>query len=128
MIERGTGGRTGPSGATGAAQARAAVASEVAHPLLRPFPLVVMALATFLVVFALMMARLTAGLHQTLRPGAITASLTEGSSAAVVRTRTSGSTAQSAPAVQAASAEGPSVTAPAIVTRASGGASGAGDE
>ena len=128
MIERGTGARTGPSGVMGAAQTRAAAGSETAHPLLRPFPLAVMAFATFLVVFALMMARLTAGLHPALRPGAITAPLAEGSSAAVVSTRTSGSLAQPAPAVQAASPEGPAATAPAIVTRASGGTGGAGDE
>lgn len=90
------------------------------HPLLRAFPLAVMTLATFLVVFTLMMARLTAGADPALRSSAQTSSsLVEGSSASVATTRTSGAAAQSGVTVPAA-AEGASATTPAIATRTSG--------
>jgi hypothetical protein len=91
-----------------------------AHPLLRAFPLAVMTLATFLVVFTLMMARLTAGADPALRASSNTAALVAGSSAGAVSTRTSGAGAQGAATVQATAAEGASATTPAVVTRTSG--------
>ncbi|HYM55915.1 MAG TPA: hypothetical protein VES97_11170 [Solirubrobacteraceae bacterium] len=98
------------------------------HVLLRPFPLAVMTLATFLVVFTLMMARLTAGSDPALRASAgSAAALVEGSGGSVVRTRASGSGAAGAATSQVAAAEGSSVATPAIVTRSSG-ATGVGDD
>jgi hypothetical protein len=102
--------------------------------MLRPFPLAVMTLATFLVVFTLMMARLTASADQSLRPGARTVALVQGSGAAAVTTSTSGSGASGVSGVssvsQAANVEGSAAAVPVIVTRSSGasGRSGAGDD
>jgi len=59
------------------------------HPLLGAFPLAVMAFATFLIVFALMMARMTAGVDPAAPQGTATA-LVPGSRGQVApRTRTS---------------------------------------
>jgi hypothetical protein len=105
--------------------------SQVAHPLLRPFPLVVMGLATFLVIFALLMARLTSGLDPALRASPGTVSLAEGSSSSssAVRTTASGRILP-ASGPQVGRSEVLSSAAPAVLTRASGGVntSGAGDE
>lgn len=105
-------------------------ARDIAHPLLRPFPLTVMALATFLVVFALMMARPSAGIAPTPRSSVAVASVAEGSGTGVVKTATSGAVTRSASAVQLTPAKGPSATTAAVLTRASGaaGARGVGDD
>jgi hypothetical protein len=92
------------------------------HPLLAPFPLTVMALATFLVVFALMAARLRA-------PAASTLSARSGSTQIVraggrlIRTSASGRALPAGPAA-AAGEPGSQHSAPAIVTASSGSASG----
>lgn len=98
------------------------------HPLLNAFPLTVMTLATFLVLFTLMMARLQAGADPALHasaPGALGAGR---SGSAAITTRTSGSVGASA--TSAASTGGPAAATTAVVTRTSGvpGVSGAGDD
>jgi hypothetical protein len=120
--------------AGGSSASGAPARARGSHIMLRPFPLAVMTLATFLVVFTLMMARLTAGAGQSLRPGAGTVALVQSSGAAAVTTSTSGSGVSGASRVssvsQAANVEGSAATVPAIVTRSSGasGRPGAGDD
>ncbi len=79
-------------------------------------------LATFLVVFTLMMARLSAGADPALRAGATAnaATLTEGSGAPTVRTRVSGAGAAAGGAAQIAVGQGAPAATSAIVTRTSG--------
>jgi hypothetical protein len=111
------------SGADSRGGSRASVArvrANTAHPLLRPFSLAVMTLATFMVVFALMMARMTASTGRI--PGTVNAALVAESGASAVTTRTSGAAATAATPVQATVSEGPSAATPAIVTRSSGAA------
>ncbi len=103
-----------PRSAQGSAQARKA------HPLLGAFPLTVMTLATFLVLFTLMMARLKAGTDPALRPSTSTSLVARSSGAGAVTTRTSGGGEPAAAATQAAASEESSETPTAIVTRASG--------
>ena len=103
------------------------------HPLLNAFPLAVMTLATFLVVFALLMARLTAGADPALRTGASSALVRESASGGAVRTRASTAAvpggAAGANATPSAASEGSSRTVPAIVTSSSGaGGSGRGGD
>jgi hypothetical protein len=101
------------------------------HPLLGAFPLTVMTLATFLAIFALMMARLTAGADPALRPRASTPLVAEGAGRAAVTTRASGTGASSGTVTPVAAPEQPaSGTTAAVVTRASGapGAAGASDD
>lgn len=99
------------------------------HPLLSAFPLTVMTLATFLVVFALMMARLQAGADPALRASAPSALVAGRSGAAAVTTRTSGTAGASA-TTPPATIEGSTAATPAIVTRTSGAPGGqeAGDD
>lgn len=102
------------------------------HPLLGAFPLSVMALATFLIVFTLMMARMTAGVDPTAPQGAATALVLGGGGQGTARTRTSagglipgaGPSSASAPAASSLPAAG------AVATRTSGAAAveGLGDE
>lgn len=100
------------------------MADRHSHPLLNAFPLAVMTLATFLVVFALLMARLTAGVDPALRTGASSALVRENASGSAVRTRASTAAATGgaagANATPIAASEGSSGTAPAIVTSSSG--------
>ena len=100
------------------------------HPLLGAFPLAVMTLATFLVLFTLMMARLQTGAGPVLSASKGSAALAEGNNESVVTTRTSGGGASSAPATSVAASEGTAGTSPAVVTRASGalGAAEGGDD
>ncbi len=97
-----------------------------AHPLLGVFPLTVMSLATFLVLFTVMMARLTAVGGTALSSNRSVALAANGIGVSGVRTRASGggSGATVAPAPLSGGA------APAIVTSASGagGAKGSGDD
>ena len=90
------------------------------HPLLGGFPMAVMTLATFLVIFTLMMARLSVGADPALRGGANPVALTAGSGAGAVTTRVSGASAATSAAVQAAAGQGTSTATPAVVTRSSG--------
>lgn len=103
-----------PRSAQGSVQARKV------HPLLGAFPLAVMALATFLVLFALMMARLKAGADPSLRPSTSTSLVARSSGSRAVTTRTSGGGELTATATPAAASEESSETPAAIVTRASG--------
>ncbi len=96
------------------AKAEAATMTRREHPLLRPFPLVVMTLATFLVVFALLMARLTAGVDPVVGAIAASARVSAGGGEAL-RTRASGAAAL---ATRSVSSAGEGRTAP--TTRTSG--------
>ncbi len=96
---------------------------RASHPLLGAFPLSVMTLAAFLVVFALMMARLTAGKDPALHVGTPSALVETTSAGGSLRTRASGAAAGTGGAVSvapAAAGEGAGQTSPAIVTRTSG--------
>jgi len=95
------------------------------HPLLRPFPLVVMTIATFLVVFALLMARIQS---QSLPATTATHVARVGAGSRPVVTRSSAA-AGAAPAVAPSSASPslePGAAAP-VTSRTSGGAIGAGE-
>jgi hypothetical protein len=87
-----------------------------------------MSLATFLVLFTLMMARLTAGADPALVSSRTAGLVAKGSGGSFIRSRTSGgagyaATAASVPAQEARA------TGAAIVTRASGaGVTGSGDD
>lgn len=89
------------------------------HPLLGAFPVAVMTLATFLVVFAILMARLQSGVDPALGPSANRSLAAPGSAGATVVTRASGGSAP-------AGASGPPArrTTPAVTTRASGSRGG----
>jgi hypothetical protein len=93
-----------------------------AHALLGAFPLVVMTLATFLVLFTLMMARLRAGADPALRASASTSVAAAGSTTGAVTTRASGGGESAATATPATGSEEASARMPAVVTRTSGGA------
>jgi hypothetical protein len=110
--------------------AQSATVARGAHPLLGAFPLAVFTLATFLVIFALMMARLTAGADPALRAHPSTAVLTRSPGGAVLTTRTSGAVAAGATTPAVAGSERPPGARAAILTHASGavGASEAGDD
>lgn len=109
------------AGASQSAQAaRGTTAARSTHPLLGAFPLAVFTLATFLVIFALMMARLTAGADPALRAQRSTAVLTRGPGGAVLTTRTSGAVGATTPPI--AGSERPPGTGAAIVTSTSGAA------
>jgi hypothetical protein len=100
------------------------------HPLLGAFPLAVMTLAVFLVLFTLMMARLKAGADPVLS-ASTSISLVSGSpGGGAVTTRASGATPSGGGATPVAGAEGSRVAPAVIVTRSSGaaGAREAGDE
>lgn len=119
-----------PRACPGPSARSAAAARRDRYPLLGALPITVMTVATFLVVFAVMMARLTTGADPVLRASASPVALGAGPGAPAVRTRASGG----APAAVAAG-EGPSVPragapSPAVITRTSGlaGASGATDD
>ena len=111
-------------------RARASAQARGAHPLLGGFPLAVMALATFLVLFALMMARLKAGADPALRPRTSTPLIAGRPGAGTVTARTSGASPSGTAAVPAAGPAESSATSAAIVTASSGaaGARAAGDE
>ena len=96
-----------PRRAQGSAQARKA------HPLLGAFPLTVMTLATFLVLFTLTMARLNAGEDPAPRPSASLVARSSGAGA--VTTRTSGGGDSAAGATQAAPSEESSDASPVAV-------------
>jgi hypothetical protein len=99
------------------------------HPLTGAFPLTVMALAAFLVVFTLMMARLTSapGTGSGPAPGASAATVFASGRPAIVSSRSSGAAASTAPAPGGASstvvASGAQASStPAILATRSSGA------
>lgn len=91
------------------------------HPLLGLFPMTIMTVATFLVVFVLMMARLQAGADPALHFGVASALHQPAGSSASVTTRASTSAGATALAASQASPG----RSRAIVTRTSPGAAGA---
>ncbi len=97
----------------GSAQARET------HPLLGAFPLAVMTLAIFLVLFALTMARLNAGADPDLGASTGTPLVARNPGGDAVKTRPGGGGASGAATKPVAAAESPGTTA-AIVTRANG--------
>jgi hypothetical protein len=105
-----TGGRE--SSAAGGAMRRAG------QPLRAALPLATMTLATFLVLFAVLMARLSAGADPALRPGAV-ALVAKRAGPAALTTRTSGGTSSAVSPIARPEAASPGE--PAIVTRASSG-------
>jgi hypothetical protein len=106
-------------------RAQSAQRRRRAHPLLGAFPLAVMTLGTFLVLFALMMSRLKASTSPALPSSSGTALLARPSMGGAIRTRASGG-ATAAIATSVAAPERSGATAPAIVTRTSGGAGAGG--
>ena len=97
------------------------------HPLLGAFPLAVMVLSTFLIVFALMMARLTAGIGPAPRSGGASAVVLGAGSQNAVRTRTSsGALVVSAATPTGAAAPTSTGAVSAVSTRSSGTAGGDG--
>lgn len=122
-----------PRAATAGAPAHSAPVpgrTRTTHPLSGAFPLTVMTLATFLVLFAVMMARLKAGVDPALSAGTGSSLTASGAGSGAVRTRASGAGASAGTATPVAAAEEPSARSGAIVTRASGasGTQGTGDE
>jgi hypothetical protein len=113
-----------------AGRARTARQRRRAHPLLGAFPLAVMTLATFLVLFSVMTARLKASTTTARPAGAATALLAPRSGGSSVRTRASGGANATVIASPAPASEATAATSPAIVTRASGttGAGESGDD
>lgn len=97
-----------PRSAQGSAQARSA------YPLLGAFPLTVMTLATFLVLFTLTMARLNAGEDPAPRPSI--SLLAKSSGAGAATTRTSGGGESAAVATPAAASEESSDASPVAVS------------
>ncbi len=91
----------------------------MAHPLLQPFPLAVMTIATFLVIFTVLMARLTTGADPALHHLAGTPAVTVSAGGRTIVSRTSGGGVTREAAV-ATPATGEAT--PALVTRSSGGA------
>lgn len=89
------------------------------HPLLRAFPLAVMTLATFLVVFTILMARLQSGVDPALGPAATGSLVVPGSSRGAILTRASGG---AAPAVLKSGS--PSSSTGPVLTRTSGSRAG----
>jgi hypothetical protein len=105
--------RSGSSGRAPTARQR-----RRAHPLLQAFPLAVMTLATFLVLFSVMTARLKASAIMARPSSGATTLLARPPGGSGVTTRASGGAATIATPV--AVPEGARATRPAIVTRASG--------
>lgn len=121
-----------PAARSGSVAQRKRSRERSGHPLMRPFPLVVMTLATFLIVFALLMARLSAGADPALRAGVSAGAISRpvGAAATTLTTRASGAGAAVPAVAQSGAAEGSTAPAAAIVTRTSGapGASRASDD
>ena len=121
--------QTGPKIGESPRGARPSSRARNPHPLLSPFPLTVMTLATFLVFFALMTARLKAGADPALRAGTTTPVAAASSGARAVITRTSGGGESAATLAPTAGSE-ESAASPSVVTRTSGspGTTEPGDE
>jgi hypothetical protein len=102
-----------PRGATAPSRARNA------HPMLSPFPLTVMTLTIFLVLFALMMARLKASADPALRASTTTPVAAASSGGRAVITHASGGGESAAKLAPAAGSEESSAS-PSVITRRSG--------
>jgi hypothetical protein len=89
------------------------------HPLLGAFPLAVMTLAVFLVVFTILMARLQSGVDPALSAAAHATTVVRGASGGAVVTRASGG---AGPAVSTSGA--PAEPASPVITRTSGSSGG----
>lgn len=114
-----------PAAETPPASAHRSARAGNAHPLLSAFPLSVMTLGVFMVLFALMMTRLEAGADPALRPSTSTALHAESPGASAVTTRTSGGGEPAAATTPVAGSEESSGAPAAIVTRTSGATGGA---
>jgi hypothetical protein len=126
MTETTPGRENAPGPAVGEAERAPSkpVPAPASHPLLAPFPLAVMTLAAFLVVFALMMARRTASTGPRLA-GGHEAALVAGPGGAL-RTRASG--ARTGLLAGAGTGTRPAPASPAVVSRASGSTRTLGDD
>jgi hypothetical protein len=115
-----------PKGSAATAPRRGKPSLSKRHPLLGAFPLAVMTLATFLVVFAIMAARLQVGLDPGLRAATSGTTVVRNASGGKVVTRASGTGA----AIPASSPSGtPAQPGAPVLTRTSGAAgSGGGGE
>jgi hypothetical protein len=113
-----------PKGSAASPPARRKPSLAKRYPLLGAFPLTVMTLATFLVVFAIMAARLQGGLDPALRAATSGTTLVRNASGGKVVTRAS------ATAIPASSPSGaPAQTGSPVLTRTSGATgSGGGGE
>jgi hypothetical protein len=100
--------------------ARPSAKLRKAHPLLDGFPLAVMTLATFLVLFTVMMARLKAGADPSLRPSTSVSLIAGSPGAGRVTARASGGSRAGTTATPVARSAESAVTSGAIVTRTSG--------
>jgi hypothetical protein len=118
-VSRREGSRQDSQPPAGAGTNRATTARR--HPLLGAFPLTVMTLATFLVLFTLMMARLTAGADPALKAASTAALVEPAAVGSPVGTRASAA-AGAAGTPTVAPARGSSAPVPAVVTRSSGSA------
>lgn len=133
MTERGPAPEQRPTGATIERSPRAARNARRSrlrehNALLNPLPVVGAALATFLAIFVLLVARVATGTDPAI-PQSPTAAVStvRGGSAAALRTTASGASA-SAAAETAPAAGGGSAQPAAITTRTSGGGRGEGGD
>jgi hypothetical protein len=106
--------------------AQAPRARRRAHPLLRPFPLGVMVLTTFLIVFVLMMARMRSQVA-TLPLANNHALVQDAGSGTTIRTTASGRVIATG-ATSPVGAGGSQTSTPAAIVTSSSGASGARDD
>jgi hypothetical protein len=115
-----------PKGSAATAPTRCNASRGKRYPLLGVFPLTVMTLATFLVMFAIMAARLQVGLDPALRAGTSGTTVVRNASGGKVVTRVSGTGA----AIPASSPSGtPARSGAPVLTRTSGaGGAGGGGE
>jgi hypothetical protein len=98
------------------------------HPLLAPFPLIVMALATFLVLLALMAARMRTQAVSALAPSSRAGQIAR-TGAHTIRTTASGHVITATASSPAGGAAGLRANSPAVVTASSGSrAAGAPDD
>jgi len=98
---------------------------RLCHPLLGMFPLAAMALATFLVTFAVLLARSSTGRDPAQLGGVATVALSGGARRTVTARASGGATAVSTAAAPAATAAAPASIAAAVATRSSGAAAAA---
>jgi hypothetical protein len=124
MTDPGAARKLTPSGphATPAADPRPRPRRRSAHPLIGVFPLTVMALATFMVIFTLMMARRTAVADRALQSIGASGIVEAAVQGHTLRTRTSGTALAVPSPASGTSASG----ARAVVTRSSGAAGATG--
>ena len=117
-------GRPGSAPGEAASALAAPTPGRASHPLLGLFPLAVMTLASFLVAFTLMMARLTSGADPALRRAASAAVVLAAGGRAAVVTRTSSGAPAARSTAALAGAQSGTGAIPAVLTRASGAGAG----